>query len=235
MVNFFIDRPIFAWVIAIVIMLAGGLAILSLPVAQYPAIAPPLISISVTYPGASAETVQSTVVQVIEQQLSGLDHLRYFSSDRHQGRQHGDRADVRAGHGPGHRPGPGAEQTLAGRAAAADRGAAAGHPRHEGRPATSCWSSASFQPTTAWMPSRHRRFHRLQRAGSTEPHAGCRRLPGVRFAVRHAHLARSGQAQQLRAHAGRREQRDRQPERAGLVRRDRRPAGGCRATSSMRP
>ena len=80
MVNFFIDRPIFAWVIAIVIMLAGGLSILSLPIAQYPAIAPPLISISVAYPGASAETVQSTVVQVIEQQLSGLDHLRYFSS-----------------------------------------------------------------------------------------------------------------------------------------------------------
>ena len=80
MVNFFIDRPIFAWVIAIVIMLAGGLAIRALPIAQYPAIAPPLISIGVAYPGASAETVQSTVVQVIEQQLSGLDHLRYFSS-----------------------------------------------------------------------------------------------------------------------------------------------------------
>ena len=80
MIDFFIDRPIFSWVIAIVIMLAGGLAIFSLPIAQYPAIAPPLISISVAYPGASAETVQSTVVQVIEQQLSGLDHLRYFSS-----------------------------------------------------------------------------------------------------------------------------------------------------------
>ena len=81
MVNFFIDRPIFAWVIAIVIMLAGGLATLSLPIAQYPEIAPPVISISVTYPGASAETVQSTVVQIIEQQLSGLDDLRYFSSE----------------------------------------------------------------------------------------------------------------------------------------------------------
>ena len=81
MVNFFIDRPIFAWVIAIVIMLAGGLATLSLPIAQYPEIAPPVISISVTYPGASAETVQSTVVQVIEQQLSGLDGLRYVSSE----------------------------------------------------------------------------------------------------------------------------------------------------------
>ncbi len=81
MVNFFIDRPIFAWVIAIVIMLGGGLATLTLPIAQYPEIAPPVISIAVTYPGASAETVQSTVVQVIEQQLSGLDGLRYVSSE----------------------------------------------------------------------------------------------------------------------------------------------------------
>jgi multidrug efflux pump len=81
MVRFFIDRPIFAWVIALVLMLAGTLAIRSLPVAQYPSIAPPAISISVVYPGASAETVQSTVVQVIEQQLSGIDHLLYFSSE----------------------------------------------------------------------------------------------------------------------------------------------------------
>ena len=81
MVNFFIDRPIFAWVLAIVVMLAGVLAITTLPVAQYPSIAPPAISIAVVYPGASAETVQSTVTQVIEQQLSGIDHLLYFSSE----------------------------------------------------------------------------------------------------------------------------------------------------------
>src|ERR1700753_3395582 len=62
-------------------MLAGGLGIKTLPIAQYPSIAPPAISITVTYPGASAETVQSTVVQVIEQQMSGLDHLLYFSSE----------------------------------------------------------------------------------------------------------------------------------------------------------
>jgi hydrophobe/amphiphile efflux-1 (HAE1) family protein len=79
--NFFIDRPIFAWVIAIVIMLAGGLALVTLPIAQYPSIAPPAISISVVYPGASAETVQNTVTQVIEQQMSGLDHLLYFTSE----------------------------------------------------------------------------------------------------------------------------------------------------------
>jgi len=81
MVNFFIDRPIFAWVLAIVVMLAGALAITTLPIAQYPIIAPPAISITVTYPGASADTVQSSVTQVIEQQLSGIDHLLYFGSE----------------------------------------------------------------------------------------------------------------------------------------------------------
>ncbi|MGI4799496.1 MAG: efflux RND transporter permease subunit, partial [Janthinobacterium lividum] len=81
MSRFFIDRPIFAWVLAIIMMIGGAISILSLPIAQYPSIAPPAVSITVTYPGASAETVQSTVVQVIEQQLSGIDHLLYFSSE----------------------------------------------------------------------------------------------------------------------------------------------------------
>ena len=81
MSRFFIDHPVFAWVLAIVMMLAGAVAVFTLPIAQYPSIAPPAVSITVTYPGASAETVQSTVVQVIEQQLSGLDHLLYFSSE----------------------------------------------------------------------------------------------------------------------------------------------------------
>src|ERR1700756_330856 len=81
MVRFFIDRPVFAWVLAIVVMMAGALAITTLPVAQYPSIAPPAISIQVIYPGASVETVQSTVTQVIEQQLSGIDHLLYFGSE----------------------------------------------------------------------------------------------------------------------------------------------------------
>lgn len=80
MSNFFIDRPVFAWVLAIVVMLAGGLAILSLPISHYPNVAPPAISVSVTYPGASAQTVQDTVVQVIEQQMNGLGGLRYLSS-----------------------------------------------------------------------------------------------------------------------------------------------------------
>ncbi len=80
MARFFIDRPVFAWVIAIIIMGIGVLSVLALPVSQYPRIAPPTISVSASYPGASAETVESTVTQVIEQQMTGLDGLRYLSS-----------------------------------------------------------------------------------------------------------------------------------------------------------
>jgi multidrug efflux pump len=80
MARFFIDRPIFAIVIAILISLGGILAIAVLPIEQYPSIAPPVIQISAQYPGASAETVESTVVQVIEQQMSGLDNFLYMSS-----------------------------------------------------------------------------------------------------------------------------------------------------------
>jgi hydrophobe/amphiphile efflux-1 (HAE1) family protein len=80
MSRFFIDRPIFAWVLAIIVMLAGALAVMSLPISQYPTIAPPTIGISATYPGASAKTLEDTVTQVIEQKLSGLDGLRFVSS-----------------------------------------------------------------------------------------------------------------------------------------------------------
>jgi HAE1 family hydrophobic/amphiphilic exporter-1/multidrug efflux pump len=80
MSKFFINRPIFAWVIAIVIMLAGLFAVLTLPVEQYPKIAPPSVQISTTYPGASAEVLEDSVAQVIEQSLTGIDYLRYFSS-----------------------------------------------------------------------------------------------------------------------------------------------------------
>lgn len=80
MARFFIDRPIFAWVIAIIIMLAGVLSILNLPVSQYPSIAPPTVVISAMYPGASAKTVEDSVTQVIEQRMTGIDNLRYFSS-----------------------------------------------------------------------------------------------------------------------------------------------------------
>jgi len=80
MPKFFIDRPIFAWVLSLLIMLGGILAITHLPVAQYPTVAPPSIAINATYAGASAETVQDTVTSVIEQQMNGIDHLLYMSS-----------------------------------------------------------------------------------------------------------------------------------------------------------
>ncbi|MEB8386642.1 efflux RND transporter permease subunit [Rhodobacteraceae bacterium KMM 6894] len=80
MARFFIDRPIFAWVIAIMLMGVGVLSVLILPVAQYPEIAPPTVVVSAAYPGASAETVNNTVTQVIEEQMTGLDGLRYINS-----------------------------------------------------------------------------------------------------------------------------------------------------------
>jgi len=80
MSRFFIDRPIFAWVLAIVVMLAGIIAVKSLPVAQYPSIAPPAITITANYPGASARTLEDSVTQVIEQKMKGLDGLLYMSS-----------------------------------------------------------------------------------------------------------------------------------------------------------
>src|SRR6185503_19332964 len=78
--RFFIDRPVFAWVIAVVVMLAGGIAAFSLPIEQYPNIAPPAVVITAIYPGADSESLQNSVTQVIEQQLTGLDNLLYFSS-----------------------------------------------------------------------------------------------------------------------------------------------------------
>ena len=80
MARFFIDRPIFAWVLALVVMFAGVLSIATLPIAQYPAIAPPTVAISARYPGASAKTLEDTVTQVIEQKMKGLDRLSYISS-----------------------------------------------------------------------------------------------------------------------------------------------------------
>ena len=80
MANFFIDRPIFAWVLAILLVLTGTLAILSLPVEQYPDVAPPNVRVTANYPGASAQTLENTVTQVIEQNMTGLDNLMYMSS-----------------------------------------------------------------------------------------------------------------------------------------------------------
>lgn len=85
MAKFFINRPIFAWVIALLTMMAGAIATLQLPVAQYPTIAPPAVEIQYNYPGANAETVANTVTKVIEQNMTGIDNLLYFSSQSNYG------------------------------------------------------------------------------------------------------------------------------------------------------
>ena len=84
--NFFIDRPIFAWVIALVILLSGGLALRSLPVTSYPAVAPPALAITISYPGASAQLVEETAIALIEQELNGVENLRYMDSASELGR-----------------------------------------------------------------------------------------------------------------------------------------------------
>ena len=86
MSRFFLGRPIFAWVIAIVIMLAGILSITRLPVSQYPQIAPPQVTITATYPGASAETIENTITQQVEQAMTGLDGYLYMASNSDAGR-----------------------------------------------------------------------------------------------------------------------------------------------------
>lgn len=83
--KFFIDRPIFAWVIAIIILLSGGLALRSLPVASYPAVASPALAITLNYPGASAQAVEETAVSLIEQEMNGIEHLLYMESASEQG------------------------------------------------------------------------------------------------------------------------------------------------------
>ena len=77
--RFFLDRPVFAWVIAIMVMVLGGLAIYTLPISQYPPIAPPSIAIDCIYGGASAETVENSITQIIEQKMTGFDDMLYLS------------------------------------------------------------------------------------------------------------------------------------------------------------
>ena len=83
--RYFVDRPIFAWVLAILVMIGGGIAIGNMGVEQFPDIAPPTISVSANYPGADARTVENTVTQILEQQLKGVDGLIYFTSTSSNG------------------------------------------------------------------------------------------------------------------------------------------------------
>ncbi len=127
MAKFFIDRPVFAWVISIIIMGIGILSILTLPIAQYPQIAPPSVTVAASYPGASAETVANTVTQVMEQQMTGLDGLRYFSSSSTSSGLGADHPHLRDRDRPRHRTGAGAEPAQPGDPAPAGGRPAPGH------------------------------------------------------------------------------------------------------------
>ena len=127
----FIDRPIFAWVIAIIIMLLGLGAINRLPIAQYPDVAPPQVNVRATYPGASAQTLQDSVTQILEQQLTGLDGLLYFQSSSSSRGQVDDQRHLRKRNRPRHRAGAGPECGPGGRLAPSAAGPAAGRPGHQ--------------------------------------------------------------------------------------------------------
>ena len=107
--HFFIDRPIFATVLSILIMLLGGAAYFTLPVAQYPEIAPPTIEVRASYPGASAEVVADTVATPIEQEINGVEDMLYMSSQATGDGQLADHRHLRARHRSRHRAGAGAE------------------------------------------------------------------------------------------------------------------------------
>ena len=114
MAQFFIDRPIFAWVIALFILVFGGVAIKQLPVAQFPTVAPPSIVLTAVYPGASAQTLEDSVISVIEQEMNGSPGLIYIESVEPGERRRLDHAHLRDRHQP--RPGPGRRAEPAARA-----------------------------------------------------------------------------------------------------------------------
>ena len=140
--RFFLDRPVFAWVIAIIMMVAGGLAIYNLPISQYPPIAPPSIAIHAFYPGASAETVENSVTQIIEQKMTGFDKMLYLSGHQRFGRRLAHRADLHPGHRSGPGLGQGAEQAPARHGQPAGGGPALRASRSASPPGTTCSSWA---------------------------------------------------------------------------------------------
>ena len=228
MAKFFIDRPIFAIVIALLIMLAGGLSILTLPIEQYPTIAPPSIQITTTYPGASATTVENTVVQVIEQQMSGLDHLLYMSSTSDDFGQ----AITTLTFAPGTNPDIAQVQVQNKLQLATPQLPIA--VQQSGIRVTKSSSLVSAGggirvDRQQHVALRHRELCRLAHPGPGQPRQRRRQLQRVRHAVRDAHLARPEQAQQLRPDAGRCEQRPARAERADCLRQ----LGGTPATETQ--
>ncbi len=196
MPKFFINHPVFAWVVAILISLSGVIAILGLGVESYPNIAPPQVTVSASYPGASASTVERAVTQVIEQQLTGIDHLLYFSSSSSATGRASITLTFETGTDPDIAPGAGAEQGVAGHAAPAHRGHPAGRGRGQGQRRLPDGGRPDLrQPGRRPQPAQ-----RHQRLARDRPDLAHRRgqHPAVRRRVRDEHLAGPGEAAGLR-------------------------------------
>ena len=226
MAKFFIRRPIFAWVIAIVIMLGGALAISSLSISQYPEIAPTTVRISASYNGASAETVEKSVTSIIE---DGMTRPRrpYLHDVVLQHRTGLGYSDLWQQYRAGHCPGAGAEQAAAGPVAAARRcavGRHLGHPVDLEHPAR----RRAGIDGLGTQPRRTRRHLLDEDRGPDQAPGGRRQHRGVRHRLRHARVARSLQAQQVPADPDRRHHRHPGPEHPGVGRLDRRTASGRR-------
>ncbi len=223
MASFFIDRPIFAWVVALFICLVGAIAVPLLPIAQYPIIAPPSISISTSYPGASPENLYNSVTRLIEEELNGASGILNFEIDQRLARPGRDHRQFPAGHRYQRGLRRGAEPHQARRSAAAARGDPAGHPDRGSlqRGAPDHHAELDRRQPRRGRP---RRLHDPQRARRDPPHSRRRPRHALFDRAQLARLGRSGQAGRLRADRRRRQQGDRRAERAGRLGQHRRRA-----------
>ncbi len=226
--HFFIDRPIFAAVISIIITLVGAVAYFSLPVAQYPDIAPPSISVTASYPGASAEIVAKTVATPLEQEVNGVDNMLYMTSQSTSDGEHVARCHLQARHQSRYRTSLGAEPRLDG-VAAASRGGPLDRRDGDQAVARPDDGDPSLVARRLARPALHFQLRDTPREGRARPHRRRRQRHHLRRArLLDAHLARSREARSAQPDGWRRGQCAACSERAGC-RRCHQPASGAKA------
>ena len=233
MATFFIDRPIFAAVISVMIVLAGGIAVMLLPVAQYPEITPPTVQVTCTYPGASGKVVAETVAAPIEQQVIGVENMLYMSSQSHQRRRLQPDGHVRGRHESRHGPGARAKPREFGAAHPARRGQADRRQREEeiaqyfaGRQ-----SHLAQGNVRSALPEQLRHDSPARRIGPGQRRGRCDLSGAAR--LQHACLARPESDGRARFVGQRRVESPARTKRAGGRRFARPPAGAARAGVSI--